>query len=256
MAIFVLVHGGWGGGWEWTPVANSLRERGHEVFTPTLTGLGERAHIQAGEVTLSDHIDDIQALISFEELHDIILCGHSYGGMVVTGVADRLPERVQLLINLDSFAPQDGESLQDLVPPEFMQSILAVAQERGDGRSPIPQELLPAQEEADAAITRYVARLRPQSVATMTEPLQLSGGIDRVPRAFVQCTGYESSLMGPFADRAQSEGWLYRELPTQHDLHLFDPEGTVQVLDELARVARIGRRRVPGRVDEQVPDPG
>ncbi len=102
MATFVIVHGGWGGGWEWTRVARKLRERSHEVFTPTLTGLGERAHL-GSRVALSDHIGDIVAVFRFEELREVVLCGQSYGGMVVTGVADRIPESIRLVAYLDAF---------------------------------------------------------------------------------------------------------------------------------------------------------
>lgn len=236
MATFVIVHGGWGGGWEWTPVAKGLRGRGHEVFTPTLTGLGEREHLRPSEVGLWDHIDDVLATVRFEELSDVILCGHSYGGMVVTGVADRISDRIRLLVHLDSFAPKHQQSLHDLLP-EVVDSLLVVAEERGDGRAPIPDALLPPQDAMDETIARYVARVRPQSTRTFTEPVRLSGGIDRLPRAYVRCTGYEGSVMGPFADRAASEGWLYRELATEHDLQLFDPDGTVNILDELADAA-------------------
>jgi pimeloyl-ACP methyl ester carboxylesterase len=233
MATYLVVHGGWGGGWEWTPVARRLRGRGHEVVTPTLTGLGEREHIHPSEVTLSDHIEDVLATMRFEELSDVILCGHSYGGMVATGVADRVPDRIRLLVHLDSFAPRDGESLRDLVP-EFVDVLVEVAEARGDGRAPAPEELLPSDEAIGEAAARYVERLRPQAVATMTEPVRLSGGVDRVRRVYVECTGYEDSLMGPFVARAKSEGWLYRAIATEHDLHLFDPEGTADVLESLA----------------------
>jgi len=235
MATFVIVHGGWGGGWEWTPVARKLRARGHEVCTPTLTGLGEREHINPSEVTLSDHIEDVLATIIFEELDDVILCGHSYGGMVVTGVADRVPDRIRLLVHLDAFAPKADESLRDLIP-EFVDALLAAAEESGDGRAPAPEELLPSEEAFGEAAVSYINRMRPQSTTTMTEPVRLSGGVDRVPRAYVECTGYEDSVMDPFVVRAESEGWLHREVATEHDLHLFDPEGTAEVLDELATV--------------------
>ncbi len=236
MTTFVLVHGGWGGGWEWTPVARRLRQRGHQVFTPTLTGLGERAHLCPSEVTLSDHIQDVVAVFEFEELSDVVLCGHSYSGMVVTGVADRIPERIQLLAYLDAFAPNDGESLYDQ-EPDFTDALLQVARERGDNRTPIPEELLPPEQARDETIARYVDRLRPQSANTFTEPVRLSGAIDQVPRAYVLCTGYEDSVMGRYGERARAEGWLYRELETEHDLQLFDPDGTVDVLDDLAKVA-------------------
>ena len=237
MATFVLVHGGWGGGWEWTSVANSLRERGHNVFTPTLTGLGERAHVRVSDVSLTDHIDDVQAVIDFEALDDVILCGHSYGGMVVTGVADRVPERVRLLAYLDAFVPRDGESMHDLDQHGLVDALLEVAERRGDGRAPIPDELLPPDDTGDEKSARYVARLRPQPMKTFTERLRLTGQVDRLPRAFVRCTGYEGSVMGPFGERARSEGWLYRELETHHDLQLTDPDGTVEVLDELAEMS-------------------
>jgi pimeloyl-ACP methyl ester carboxylesterase len=234
MATFVLVHGGWGGGWEWTPIANALRKRGHEAFTPTLTGLGEREHIRASEVTLSDHVADVEAVLDFEGLDDVLLCGHSYSGMVVSGVADRMAERVGCLVHLDSFAPRDGESLQDLAPPGFVESLVEVGRERGDDRAPIPTELLPSADDGDDAVRRYVQRLRPQSTKTMTERLRLTGAIDGLPRAYVRCTGYEGSIMDAFAERAQREGWWYREIDTQHDLHVHAPADTVDVLVELA----------------------
>jgi pimeloyl-ACP methyl ester carboxylesterase len=142
MATFVIVHGGWGGGWEWTPVAHELRDRGHEVFTPTLTGLGERAHLNA-DVGLSDHIDDVAAVFRFEELRDVVLCGQSYGGMVVTGVADRNPDSIRLLVYLDAFVPDDGQSIHHLVPGEFRDAIREIAETGGGGGFPYPEELWP-----------------------------------------------------------------------------------------------------------------
>ena len=100
MSIFVIVHGGFGGGWEWTPVAQLLRERGHSVFTPTLTGMGERSHL-GPRVGLSTHIEDIVAVLEFEDLHNVVLCGASYGGMPITGAVDRASERIALLVYID-----------------------------------------------------------------------------------------------------------------------------------------------------------
>ncbi len=237
MATFVIVHGGWGGGWEWTPVARRLRQRGHDVFTPTLTGLGEREHLGT-DIGLSDHIDDVLAVFRFEELRDVVLCGHSYGGMVVTGVADRVPDLVRLLIYLDAFVPNDGQALQDLAPKEFGDALLRTSEERGDGRIPIPSELLPPEGSIpDDVRTRYITRTRPHPAATMTEPVRLSGAVTGLPRAFIRCTGEldpDHDIMGPFAARAQAEGWIYREVGTAHDLQLLDPEGTAAVLDDLA----------------------
>jgi pimeloyl-ACP methyl ester carboxylesterase len=114
MANFVLVHGAWIGGWCWRPNAQALRKAGHEVFTPTLTGLGERSHLMNPSINLDTHIADIVNVIKHEELSDVVLVGHSYGGMVVTGVADALAEKIRSLVYLDAFVPESGQALVDL----------------------------------------------------------------------------------------------------------------------------------------------
>src|SRR5690349_21547465 len=116
MATFVLVQGAWLGGWYWKRVRQRLQAVGHEVFTPTLTGLADRSHLLARDINLDTHIWDVVNLIRWEELNDIVLCGHSYGGCVATGVADRVPERVGALIYLDAFVPEDRENLAQHVP--------------------------------------------------------------------------------------------------------------------------------------------
>jgi pimeloyl-ACP methyl ester carboxylesterase len=238
MATFVIVHGGWGGGWEWTPVARLLRERGHEVFTPTLTGLGERAHLRT-DVGLSDHITDVTAVFRFEELRDVVLCGHSYGGMVVSGVADRLPDAVRQIVYLDAFVPRHAESIVDLVSEEFRRFILEL-QHAGSATMPVPEEMMPPKGLIpEETRTRYVERLLPHPLRTSTEPISLSGAVERLPRAFVRCTGGEHTdpepEMARYAERARADGWPYREIPTPHDLHLYDPEGTAGILHDLQR---------------------
>ncbi len=116
-ATFVLVHGAWHGGWCYARVAGLLRARGHTVFTPTLTGQGERAHLLSGSINLSTHIEDVLGVFAFERLDDVVLAGHSYGGMVITGVADRIPERIRALAYLDAFVPENGQSLFDIYIP-------------------------------------------------------------------------------------------------------------------------------------------
>lgn len=238
MATIIIVHGGWGGGWEWTPVAGRLRERGHVVFTPTLTGLGERSHLGTDTTGLSDHIQDVLAILTFEELQDVVLCGHSYGGMVVTGAADRVPERIRGLVYLDALVPTDGQALVDLVPRELGDPLLRAAEERGDGKIPYPPELHPpAGLISDEVRSRYLGRMRPHPASTMSEPIRLSGAVSGLPRAFVRCTGDldpDADVLGPFAARAQAEGWPYHESSTPHDLHLFDAKGTAQIIDDLA----------------------
>lgn len=119
MATYVLVHGGGHGGWCYQPVAKILRAKGHEVYTPTLTGLGEREHLLSPAVDLDMHITDVVKVLQFEDLHEVILVGHSYGGMVVTGVADRVPERIGNIVYLDAAYPFNGQSLVD-VAGEFI----------------------------------------------------------------------------------------------------------------------------------------
>lgn len=239
MSTFVIVHGGWGGGWEWAPVARGLRARGHEVHTPTLTGLGERAHRGSPSTSLSDHVEDVLAVLRYEQLHDVVLCGHSYGGMVATGVADRAAERVALLVYLDGFAPVDGQALVDLAPPDAAEGIRAAAAEREDGLLPCMSDLLPAEGTLPEDVRRaYVERLVAHPVRTMIEPLRVSGAVEHLPRAYVRCTGYEHSPVERSAERARREGWTWRELSTEHDLQLFDPGGTVAVLDDLAASTR------------------
>lgn len=246
MATFVIVHGGWGGGWEWTAVARVLRGAGHEVITPTLTGMDERAQLARDQIVgLATHIEDVVAVIRLEDLNDVVLCGHSYGGMPVTGAADQLSERISLVVYIDALVPRDGQSALDLLPASFGDLVRAAATERGDAyRLPIPSSLLPPEGLiADEEWTRYVGRLQDQPVATFIEAIHLTGAIDHLPRAFLRCTSGDLGAdlggdpIAPLAARAQAEGWLYRELAAPHDPQLIDPAGTASLLQELA-VAR------------------
>ena len=241
MATFVIVHGGFGGGWEWTPVALALRVQGHIVFTPTLTGMGERVHL-GPDVGLATHVEDVVAMLEFEDLDEVILCGASYGGMPVTGAADRVADRIRLIAYVDALVPADGQSALDLLPEGFGDMVRAAADDLGHGWVSIPPALLPPEgliAEKDRG--RYVARLRDQPVATFTDPIHLTGAVDRVARAFVRCTAGDLDVGGDpieaMAVRARTEGWLYRELSAPHDPHLFDPAGTAAVLHELAATA-------------------
>jgi pimeloyl-ACP methyl ester carboxylesterase len=249
MATFVIVHGGFGGGWEWTPVANLLRRRGHDVFTPTLSGMGERAHVALDEALgLSTHIQDVIAVLEFEDLRRVVLCGASYGGMPVTGAADRVPDRIRLVAYVDALVPSDGQCALDLLPAAFRETVNGGLAAHGPGwRVPIPDLLLEslyppgALEEPERA--RVLARIRPQPAASFVERVHLTGAVERLPRAFIRCTatGWTSAAGGdPVAEgaaRARAEGWLYEELPLGHDPHLFNPALTAATLEELASAA-------------------
>ena len=208
----------------WQRLAPVLRKAGHEALTPSLTGIGERAHLASPSVNLEIHIADVLGAIRYERLSEIVLVGHSYGGMVVTGVADRMPEVVRTLVYLDAFVPQSGQALVDLLRPEvrahFPKDAAAVP--------PLPPA---AQGVKDAAeIAWFDGRRDPQPINTFTQPLALEGGYGG-RRAYVFCTGYSPTSFTPFAERARnSSAWRYHELPTHHYPHVSMPLETAGVL--------------------------
>jgi pimeloyl-ACP methyl ester carboxylesterase len=235
MSTFVVVHGGFGGAWEWTPVAGQLRSYGHDVFTPTLTGMGERAHLAGPHVGPDTHIADVVAAMEMEDLHDVLLCAHSYGGVPVTGAADRVPERIRLLIYIDALVPRDGQSALDLLPQWFAPEARATADERG--LVPMPATLEPPGGWVGEDVrNRYIRRLRPQPLSSLSEPIRLSGAVDHLPAAFVRCTraAPPGDPIAPVAALARARGWTYRELAAPHDPQLLDTDATVRVLHELA----------------------
>ena len=189
VSCFVIVHGGFGGGWEWTPVAELLRERGHVVFTPTLTGMGERSHLGPW-FGLGTHIDDVVAVLEFEDLHNVVLCGASYGGMAVAGAADRAPNESHCSSTLTRWCPWTASPASIscrrdsplLYGPGPMSTVTA--------GSPSLTRCRPPRISSKTRSGRVdVARLRDQPVATFTEPIHLTTASAGVRRAFVRCTG-------------------------------------------------------------------
>lgn len=224
MATFVLVHGAWHGSWCWQRVRRSLQQLGHEVFTPTLTGVGERSHLLAAEVDLSTHTLDVLNLIRWEGLEDLVLCGHSYGGMVVSGVANRVPERIRSLVFLDAFVPEDGASLADYAPVSGESLI------DGWKSTPIKAETFGVNPEDRAWVDRQCT---PQSVACFRQPVQLSGGLGRVKRiSYAYASGWAGgqSFFRPFYDKAQARGWRTCEIDCGHDVMLDRPDAVTRLL--------------------------
>jgi pimeloyl-ACP methyl ester carboxylesterase len=208
LATYVTVHGAWDGAWFWREVARHLAQAGHEVFTATLTGSGERSHLASPNVDLATHVEDVVNLLRYEDLRDVILVGHSYGGMVITGVAERVPERLARLVFLDAFVPQDGQSLADLLPPEVVAWFEERARTMGDGWR-IPHDPPDADRRTDFPL------------AAMHQPLTVGDQrAARLPRAYIACIeSRDIPLFAHFktaAERAQAEGWDYHELPTGH----------------------------------------
>ncbi len=217
-----------------------LRTRGHRVFTPTLSGFGERHHL-GPRLTLGTSIEDVVAVIEFEELREVVLCGASYGGMAVTGAADRIPDRIRLVVYIDALVPRDGQTGLDLLPAGLADVVHTAAGPDGHGWVDMPPSLIASIGDVPQARRELFAkRYRPQPVGTFTEPIHLTGAIDGLRRAFVRCTAGGLEEVGdpipPHADRARREGWIYRELDAPHDPHVFDPNATAALLDELSSV--------------------
>ncbi len=238
MATFVIVHGAWGGAWAWSRfVVPLLRQAGQEVHAVTLTGLGERAHLASPAVGLETHITDVCNVLFYEDLRDVVLVGHSYGGMVITGVADRVPERLAQLVYLDAFVPSDGECLAGPPGSPRREEIEERARREGDGWRIPPGAM---QSDDPPEIVAWAGpRRNPQPLRTFTEPVRLSRGETTLPRAYVYCArGKEPG--SPLAQRARKlqddPRWRYFELPCGHNLHYSAPRETVAILLKLAGV--------------------
>ncbi|HUZ73978.1 MAG TPA: alpha/beta hydrolase [Stellaceae bacterium] len=221
---FVLVHGAWHGGWCWRRVADRLTARNHRVFTPTLTGLGERSHLLSADVNLSTHVTDIVNVLRWEELSNVVLCGHSYGGMVVTGVADRAPERIATLVYLDAFVPESGQSMQDLRPRELPSGIVM---------PPIKAETFRVNMRDRAWVDRQCT---PHPIACITEKLALTGayrGVQR--RVYIRAAEYPSPAFDACYERTKADpGWSVHTLPCGHDVMVDMPDALAELLEASA----------------------
>ena len=234
MATFVLVQGAWHGSWCWKRVRKALQTKGHDVFTPTLTGVGERAHLLSPQVNLDTHIEDVANLIRWEELSDVVLCGHSYGGCVISGVADRVPDRIGSLVYLDAFVLENGQSLHDTLPPAQRQMQLDLTQQYGEGWKvpPIPAELF-AVNNGDRAWVNGQCTMQP--IATFQQALKLEGPAYPAARtSFILASGWSDSPFPQFYERARAKGWNTLSLPCGHDVMLDMPEELTSALVGIA----------------------
>jgi pimeloyl-ACP methyl ester carboxylesterase len=233
----VLVHGGGHGGWCYQPVARLLRAEGHEVYTPTLTGLGERSHLLTAEVDLSLHIADVVNVLHYEDLTDVILVGHSYGGMVITGVADRVPLRIGQLVYLDGAIPANGESLAEMTP-KLMQAahdevqvvnstevVLSLGPEAGRRYGVTDPTALAWMQE----------RLTPHPWRSFTEPLRMGdeAAVKKIPRTNINCTETLGLRPPERAARAYDADRVW-EIDTGHDLMITEPGAVAGMLVSLA----------------------
>ena len=233
MKTFLVAHGAWSAGWAWKKMHPLMAAGGHRLLTPTYTGLGEREHLANQSNDLETHIQDLLSIIKYEELGDIVLIGHSYGGMVATGVADRARDRIAQLIYLDAFVPQDGQSCLDLIPSDRRHRMLESVQ-TGDGWR-VPHN--PSPPDTSEADLKWIAERRlPQSVKCFEMPLRLRHGDLTLPRSYVYCTRVApGDFFRPFAKRAESEpGWRYYEIDASHSPFITAPETLAGLLGAIA----------------------
>jgi pimeloyl-ACP methyl ester carboxylesterase len=227
-ATIVIVHGAWVGAWRWRNVANLLVDRGHHVFTPTLTGLADRSHLASPAVNLSMHALDVANLIKYEALENVLLVGHSYGGMPISQATELVPEGViQSIMYLDAFFPEDGQALNELVPhrahlPEITDDYLVQP----------PVMALNAHLDPEVA-KAFQARRSPHPVGCFVEKAKLTGKREAIPKkAYVLATGYDNTTFGPMAARVrQRAGWRVEEMPYTHDLQNVAPTETADMIE-------------------------
>jgi pimeloyl-ACP methyl ester carboxylesterase len=236
MANFVLVHGAWHGGWCWSRTVPPLRRAGHEVFAPTLTGLGERVHLASADVNLDTHVDDVMGVIECEELDDVVLVGHSYGGMVITGVAARAGARIDTLVYLDAFVPEDGQSVFEIMGAERANGIREHASRTGDGWrvDPMPAEALQVRNPDDVAWVdrRCVA----QPIATFGQSIASAAAIAAVRRrVYIRADNDRVTAYAHCAEHARTApDWDYHEILAGHDVMVDAPEALAEVLLDAA----------------------
>jgi pimeloyl-ACP methyl ester carboxylesterase len=221
----VIVHGAWGGSWAFRRIEQMLRAKGYDVYRPSLTGLGERVHLGTPDVGLSTHIDDVVNAIKFEDLHRVVLIGHSYGGMVISGVADRIPERLRKLVYLDAFVPNDGESVMGVLGPRS-----AWAESMIKKGFLVPPWLEGQSWPSDV----------PQPLKTFTEPLSLSNeAAKRIPAAYVLMVekGKEAKSADFYMhfERAKARGWKVMQMQSDHNPQFSRPQALADLLGAQAK---------------------
>ncbi len=233
---FVLLHGAWHGGWCWRYVADRLRAAGHRVTTITQTGLGERRHLLSAQITIDTFVDDVVQHLEAEDVEDAILVGHSFGGIGITGAADRIPSRIRHLVYLDTLLLEGGDCAMDRMPPHWADARRRVVEERGGGicAPPPPVSVLGIPE--DHPLAGWVARrMTPHPASTYVSPLRLRNPVGNgLPRTYIACTEpyYDPLVWARDWVRGRA-GWNWAEIATGHDAMVTEPEKTAALLNAI-----------------------
>lgn len=232
---YVLAHGSWHGGWCWRPVADQLRAAGHRVFTPSYTGMGDRVHLISKSITIDTFIDDLVNVIESEELEDVVLVGHSFGGVPITGVADRIPERLAHLVYFDSVLLENGQDSFSNYPKEEAEARIAAAAKKTDGLAvPVPSPLPPVWgiEQGTPEYEWAVRQLTPHPLGSYTSPLNLNNPIGNgVPATYIHCTAPSHPVLESSRELAKAQqGWNWVEIKAPHEAHITHPALLTDVL--------------------------
>jgi len=233
MATFVLVHGAWHGAWCWRRVALLLTRGGHEVFAPTLTGLAERSHLLTPDTDLDTHILDVANEMTWQQLNDVVLVGHSYGGLVISGVAEKMEKSIASFVLLDAFFPETGEALIDLSPPPVRDSFLAAARA---GATTIPPRSAAMFNVNDKDRAWVDAQCTPQPIRCGLQKVTLTGARERIAKkTYIRAMDYPSQPFDLALEKARARGWRSYEVACGHDVMLDAPERLAEILlSELA----------------------
>ncbi len=231
---FVLVHGAWHGGWCWKRVAERLEKAGHRVYTPTNTGLGDRVHLLTKDTNVSTHVTDIVNLFKWEDLSDVVLVGHSYGGLVISGVADAIPDKISSIVFLDAFFPADGDDLISKSSPAFKDAINAAIQHGDISLKAPPAAAFGVNDTADAAWVN--GKLTPQPFGTYTEKVSYKGGREKIAKkTYIRAIGYKSPTFDAnLAKVKATAGWKTFEFDSGHDVMVIQPEQLTKTILEVA----------------------
>jgi pimeloyl-ACP methyl ester carboxylesterase len=230
---FVLVHGAWHGGWCWRRVSDLLENAGHKVFTPTLTGLGERSHLLQPSIDLATHIKDIANVIRWEALHDVVLVGHSYGGVVISGVAEELHQSIASLVFLDAFVPQSGDRMASTASQPVRETITRLRTSGEMSIEPVPAAVFRVNEKDRAWVD---AMCTPHPLATFTAAISITGARDRIrKKTYIRAKGYPSIPFDGFYEKFRAEpDWQAYELPCGHDAMIDMPQRLAEILIEVS----------------------
>lgn len=233
---FVLVHGGWHGGWCYQRTARLLRSQGFEVYAPTLSGISDRSNVLSRSIGLSTHVDEIANLLEWEDLNNVVLCGHSYGGMVISGVVGKVASRISSMSYIDAIVPRNGEAMHDVLPPDRRERHQSWAQERGFGWLVPP--ISAAAFNVNSKDAAWVDRLcTPHPLRCFEEPVTVSAAIENIPRQYIVATDFPKSSFPAVGEQLRATpGWSVEELHGGHDLMVDDPVGLARLLEECSKL--------------------